>query len=45
MDPDAPPVINIAPGLKLIECVDLAFTKHMAPLLNELRGVLFPGVA
>ena len=28
-DPDAAPVINIAPGMSKKEFVDLAYTKHM----------------
>ena len=36
-DPNIPPVITIPPGLSEKEFLDIAYTKHVAPLLNGWR--------
>ena len=36
-EPNIPPVITIPPGLSQKEFLDIAYTKHIAPLFNAWR--------
>ena len=36
-EPNIPPVITIPPGLSQKEFIDIAYTKHIAPLFNDWR--------
>ena len=39
-DPNIPPVITIPPGLSKEEFLDIAYTKHIAPVFNDWRHKL-----